>query len=67
MIDAGGVACARCGLPIMPGTAWDLGHLDGNPYLYQGPEHRKCNGGARPGKPRSGEPPPRRYTREGRA
>jgi hypothetical protein len=35
--------------------------------LYAGPEHRACNRGARPGKPRGypdGEPITRRYSRE---
>ena len=28
---------------ILPGQAWDLGHVDGDPSRYQGPEHRRCN------------------------
>ena len=48
-VEAGGVACARCGEPIEPGTAWDLGHVDGGrPGEYAGPEHRKCNRAAPP-------------------
>jgi hypothetical protein len=62
VVAGGGVACARCGVPILPGTSWDLGHVDGDPHHYQGPEHRKCNRGARPGKPRDGESIPRRYS-----
>lgn len=68
VVAMGGVLCARCGEPIEPGSAWDLGHIDGsNKTLYQGPEHRRCNRGARPGKPgksRRGEPMWRRYSRE---
>ena len=66
-VEAGLAVCARCGKPIVPGTPWDLGHVDGNPNLYQGAEHRKCNRGARSGRlrdPRDGEPMPRRYSRD---
>ena len=42
-VDAGGVNCARCGLPIKPGTPWDLGHDDHDRSRYTGPEHRACN------------------------
>ena len=70
VVAMGGVLCARCGEPIEPGAAWDLGHLDGSgKTLYQGPEHRRCNRGARPGRrrhsfPWDGEPMTRRYSRE---
>jgi hypothetical protein len=51
VVAAGGAVCARCGLPIVPGTPWDLGHVDGSgKTMYQGPEHRGCNRGARPAK-----------------
>ncbi len=42
-VEAGGVCCARCGLPIIPGTPWDLGHDDNDRRFYNGPEHRACN------------------------
>lgn len=43
-VEAGGVACTRCGGRILPGTEWDLGHLDGDRSRYAGPEHaRQCN------------------------
>lgn len=28
---------------ILPGQKWDLGHMDGDPNRYAGPEHRRCN------------------------
>jgi hypothetical protein len=43
-VEAGGVACARCGGAILPGEPWDLGHVDGGePWQYAGPEHRRHN------------------------
>jgi hypothetical protein len=43
MVEAGLTTCARCGEPIEPGEAWDLGHVDGDPTQYAGPEHARCN------------------------
>jgi hypothetical protein len=43
VVQSGTVHCARCGWLIEPGTPWDLGHVDENPSLYAGPEHRSCN------------------------
>lgn len=42
-VAAGLVSCARCGGLIVPGTPWDLGHVDGDKSRYAGPEHRGCN------------------------
>lgn len=44
-VEAGMELCWRCGKPIPGGdpNAWDLGHLDGHPNVYMGPEHRSCN------------------------
>src|SRR5262245_4215339 len=42
-VATGTVECARCHQPILRGEAWDLGHIDGSPTRYSGPEHRRCN------------------------
>jgi hypothetical protein len=56
-VDRGKVYCARCGGWIMPGTPWDLGHVDGDKKKYSGPEHAACNrstaGRRRPPAPRT--------------
>lgn len=43
-IQAGTMNCWRCGQPIQPDEAWDLGHHDEDRTKYMGPEHaRRCN------------------------
>jgi hypothetical protein len=37
-----GTPCARCGVPIAPGQAWDLDH-DDDRAGYRGPAHASCN------------------------
>jgi|SRR5579862_193339 len=47
-VEAGTVACARCGHLIVPGSEWHLDHADdGDGYL--GPSHASCNIAARNG------------------
>lgn len=41
-VMAGDCACAKCGQPIHPGQAWDLGHT-ADRQGYTGPEHQRCN------------------------
>jgi hypothetical protein len=51
-----------CGLPITPGQAWDLGHVDGDRSRYARPEHRHSRdcpeGGNLATARRRPEPPP---------
>jgi hypothetical protein len=44
-VATGLIRCAnpRCGRPILPGEAWDLGHDEHDRSKYRGPEHRRCN------------------------
>lgn len=41
-VALGAVSCARCGLPIGRGEAWDLDHADDG-YGYAGASHASCN------------------------
>jgi hypothetical protein len=44
IVERGEATCWRCGKPIIPGTAWDLGHDDHDRRIYRGPEHAsQCN------------------------
>jgi hypothetical protein len=43
LVAAGVVTCVRCGELIERGQKWDLGHVDGQPWRYAGPEHARCN------------------------
>jgi hypothetical protein len=54
-VAAGVVKCARCGKPIAPGSAWDLGHDDHDRSRYNGPEHRACNRRPKPRRRQSRE------------
>jgi hypothetical protein len=42
-VATGDVDCARCGLPILPAEARDLGHDDHDRSRWSGPEHQRCN------------------------
>lgn len=42
MVEAGIVACARCGKMIAPGEKWELDHAPGK-QGYLGASHFKCN------------------------
>src|SRR3954468_7627698 len=41
-VAAGGVACWRCGRPIVPGSKWHVGHDDAG-VAIMGAEHAVCN------------------------
>jgi hypothetical protein len=43
-----------CGRLILKGEPWDLGHLDGIPGEYVGPQHARCNRRTRKRKGRTG-------------
>jgi hypothetical protein len=43
IVEAGGVACATCRRPIIPGSPWDLGHDERDRSRYIGPQHASCN------------------------
>jgi hypothetical protein len=63
-VRTGRVACARCGLLIRRGQAWDLGHTDDR-TSYSGPEHATCNrqAGAAEKARRHADPTPKPRTR----
>ena len=43
IVATGTVHCARCQKLIRGDERWDLGHVDGDPTRYTGPEHARCN------------------------
>src|SRR5215212_3918916 len=43
LVAAGNAVCWRCGRPILPWMAWDLGHDDYDRGIYRGPGCRHCN------------------------
>jgi hypothetical protein len=42
VVTSGQAWCQKCGKPIVPGDAWDLGHSDDR-RSWTGPEHAACN------------------------
>jgi len=42
-VEAGVAYCWRCRGWIRPGSAWHLGHVDGDKSSYMGPEHARCS------------------------
>lgn len=57
-VQAGSVTCWRCGEPIKPDEAWDLGHSDHDRNITRGPEHaHRCNRAAA-GRTGAASPPP---------
>ena len=45
VVATGTVVCSwpGCDELIEPSEPWDLGHLDGRPGVYAGPQHARCN------------------------
>ncbi len=48
LVTSGRAVCRRCGRPILPGQAWDAGHVEdlglgGAPGGLVVPEHSACN------------------------
>lgn len=61
LVESGEALCVRCGKLIAATEPWDLGHYDGHPDIWAGPEHARCNrgtSGRRTARPN--EPPPDR-------
>ena len=42
-VERGEIACAECGLPIVPGEAWDLAHDRHDETQAATPGHARCN------------------------
>jgi hypothetical protein len=42
LVEAGEAVCVRCGLLILPGTAWHLDHTD-DKLGFRGVSHARCN------------------------
>lgn len=42
-IAQGGIICARCPKPVLPGQPWHLDHDDNDRTKYLGPAHARCN------------------------